>query len=38
MAERYAADVYPRMPTNYRSNECVDGGQLDAAPDDPTWP
>jgi len=38
MAERYAVEVYPRMPDGYRSRDCVDGGTLDAAPDDPTWP
>jgi hypothetical protein len=38
LANTYASQVYPRMPDGYRSNECVDGGQLDTAPDDPTWP
>ena len=38
LATRYANEVYPRMPDNYRSNECVDGGTLDEAPDDTTWP
>jgi hypothetical protein len=38
LATRYANEVYPRMPDDYRSNECVDGGTLDAAPDDTTWP
>jgi hypothetical protein len=38
LAERYAAEVYPRMPDGYRSGECVDGGALDSVPQDPTWP
>lgn len=38
LAERYLADVYPRMPDAYRSDECVDGGELDAFPEDPAWP
>jgi hypothetical protein len=38
MAERYYLEVYPRMPTAYRSAECKDKGELDAAPDDPEWP
>ena len=38
LATRYANEVYPQMPDGYRSNECVDGGTLDAAPNDPTWP
>ncbi|MFL6181455.1 MAG: hypothetical protein ACJ73L_07930 [Actinomycetes bacterium] len=38
LATRYAAEVYPQMPDTYRSNDCVDGGTLDADPDDPTWP
>lgn len=38
LAERYAAEVYPRMPEAYRSDECVDGGELDASPEDAAWP
>jgi hypothetical protein len=38
LAERYYDEIYPRMPTAYRSRECVDQGELDVAPDDPTWP
>ncbi|MCZ3387450.1 MAG: hypothetical protein LH630_10925 [Actinomycetia bacterium] len=38
MAVRYYDEVYPRMPTAYRSGECVDLGEMDVAPDDPTWP
>jgi hypothetical protein len=38
LATRYANEVYPHMPDDYRSNECVDGGTLDTAPDDTTWP
>lgn len=35
LATRYADEVYPHMPDTYRSNECVDGGTLDADPTDP---
>ena len=38
LAERYYADVYPRMPAAYQNSECVDQGTWDVAPDDPTWP
>jgi hypothetical protein len=38
LATRYATEVYPRMPDTYRDSECADGGALDAAPSDPTWP
>ena len=38
MAERYYLEVYPRMPTAYRSADCKDKGELDAAPDDSEWP
>lgn len=38
LAERYYAEVYPRMPDAYRSAECKDRGELDASPDDPEWP
>jgi hypothetical protein len=38
LAERYYAEVYPRMPGTYQSSECVDGGKWDVAPSDPTWP
>ena len=38
LAERYARDVYPDMPAAYRSGDCVDGGSLDLAPEDPAWP
>lgn len=38
LAERYYAEVYPRMPDAYRSAECQDKGELDASPDDPEWP
>lgn len=38
LATRYFAEVYPRMPDAYRSADCADGGEWDAAPDDPAWP
>jgi hypothetical protein len=38
LADRYSTDVYPRMPSAYQTADCVDGGPLDLAPDDPTWP
>lgn len=38
VAERYYAEVYPRMPSAYQTADCVDGGKLDVAPDDDTWP
>ena len=38
LAERYARDVYPLMPSDYTDSECRDGGELDVAPDDPAWP
>jgi hypothetical protein len=38
LAERYYDEIYPRMPSGYRSSECVDRGEWDVAPDDPTWP
>ena len=38
LAERYYEEVYPRMPTAYRSSECRDKGELDAAPQNTLWP
>jgi hypothetical protein len=38
LAVWYATDVYPRMPDDYRSDECHDGGRLDLHPNDPRWP
>ncbi len=38
IAVRYATEVYPRMPDDYRSDECHDGGRLDLHPDSPRWP
>lgn len=38
LAERIATEVYPRMPEEYRSDECRPGGALDRTPDDGTWP
>jgi hypothetical protein len=38
IAERYYAEVYPRMPTAYRNSECKQKGELDVSPDDDEWP
>jgi hypothetical protein len=38
LAERYYAEIYPRMPAAYQHSECVDNGRFDVAPNDPTWP
>ncbi len=38
VAERYYAEVYPRMPAAYRNDECRQKGELDASPDDAQWP
>jgi hypothetical protein len=37
-ASRYAAQVYPRMPSEYRATQCHEGGSLDETPDDGVWP
>ena len=34
----YFRELYPRMPENYRSDECRDGGALDLQPQSPVWP
>ena len=38
LALRYAIEVYPLMPDDYRSDECHDGGRLDLHPDSARWP
>lgn len=38
LAERIATEVYPRMPDEYRSSECHEGGWLDLTPTDGRWP
>jgi hypothetical protein len=38
LAARYYDEIYPKMPTAYQSSDCVDQGEWDVAPDDPTWP
>ena len=38
LAVWYATNLYPRMPDDYRSDQCHDGGSLDLHPDDPRWP
>jgi hypothetical protein len=30
--------LYPRMPAEYRSDECRDGGELDLRPESAVWP
>lgn len=38
LAERYADEVYPRMPADYRSKDCVADGEWDESPGDGVWP
>ena len=38
LAERYATEVYPRMPDAYVSDECVSDGEWDQTPGDGVWP
>jgi hypothetical protein len=38
LAVSYATNVYPRMPDDYRSDQCLDGGTGDLHPNDPRWP
>ncbi len=38
LAVRYAAEVYPRMPDDYRTTDCRDGGPLDLHPESGRWP
>jgi hypothetical protein len=38
LASRYANEIYPRMPSEYQAAECKDGGALDVAPGDLSWP
>ncbi len=37
VARRYWREVYPLMPTDYRSTDCVPGGALDEHLPDPPW-
>jgi hypothetical protein len=32
------AHVYPRLPSNYRTGDCRDGGPLDLRPESAVWP
>jgi hypothetical protein len=32
------AQLYPRMPAEYQTPDCRDGGPLDLRPDSPVWP
>ena len=38
LAERYASAVYPLMPSDYTSRDCVKDGPLDKTPGDGVWP
>lgn len=38
LAERYAVEIYPRMPSAYRSADCVMDGEWDRTPGDGAWP
>jgi hypothetical protein len=38
LAVRYWLEVYPEMPDNYRTADCVPGGALDEHLPDPPWP
>ena len=38
LAERYWTDFYSRLPDDYRSTECRDGGGLDRHPQSSDWP
>jgi hypothetical protein len=38
LAERYWTEFYPRLPNEYRSNDCRDGGSLDRHPATSDWP
>jgi hypothetical protein len=38
LAMRYAEAVYPTMPAEYTSRDCVKGGKLDKTPTDGVWP
>jgi len=38
LADRYATEVYPRMPTDYRSEDCSQDGAWDKTPGDGVWP
>jgi hypothetical protein len=38
LARGQLAESYSRMPDQYRSTQCVEGGELDLRPDDPRFP
>ena len=38
LAEVYWADLYELLPETYRSDECRDGGAMDADPQSSVWP
>ena len=38
VAEAYAEQVYPDMPTDYRDSNCAKDGSMDKTPHDGIWP
>jgi hypothetical protein len=38
LAERYASAIYPMMPSEYVTKDCVKDGPLDKTPGDGIWP
>ena len=38
LAERYAGAIYPMMPSDYVTKDCVKDGPLDKTPGDGIWP
>ena len=38
LARAQYTDDYPYLPDHYRSEQCVEGGELDLRPDDPRFP
>lgn len=38
LAARYVSEIYPRLPSNYISAECVPEGTWDLTPGDGIWP
>jgi len=38
LAQRDVREIYPRLPTNYQSDDCVMDGPWDLSPGDQHWP
>jgi len=38
IASYVVREVQPRLPADYRSSDCFDGGPLDLRPERPSWP